>query len=234
MKIQNPRISIIIPVLNEETCIAKIVGFLRENSHSKNIKEVIIVDGGSSDGTVAIASKLEAHLVRSSRGRAKQMNSGAKFATGDILYFLHVDTLPPPNFDVHILEAIDKGHTAGCFRMKFDSRSRFLAFFAWCTRLNYKICRGGDQSLFISKSLFGHMGGFNEDYVVYEDNEFTDRLYEVVDFKILPRHVLTSARRYEQKGEVKLQYHFGMMHLKNYMGAGPEKLYEYYSRKIAL
>lgn len=231
---QNPRISIIIPVLNEENCIGAVLEFLVKNSTPANIEEIIVVDGGSSDATVTIASRLGVQVVRSSKGRAKQMNIGSKLAQGSILYFLHVDTLPPKNFDETILNAVRIGNAAGCFRMKFDSSSRFLAFFAWFTKLNFKVCRGGDQSLYITKTLFQKTGGFNEDYLVYEDNEFTDRLYNLTDFKILPRHVITSARRYEERGEVALQFHFGMIHLKNYLGAGPEELYEYYKRKITI
>ncbi|MGI9551704.1 MAG: TIGR04283 family arsenosugar biosynthesis glycosyltransferase [Aurantibacter sp.] len=227
-------ISIIIPVLNEEDTVAALLSFLKENTSPINLREIIVVDGGSTDNTVALAKNYPVRIFNSKKGRARQMNLGAQKAKGDILYFLHVDTLPPKNFDESILNSMGKGSLAGCFRMKFDSRSKFLGFFAWCTRLNYKICRGGDQSLFITKELFEKTGGFNEDYVVYEDNEFTDRLYKLVDFKILPREVITSARRYEEKGEVRLQYHFGMIHLKNYLGAGPEQLYDYYKRKIAV
>ena len=102
------------------------------------------------------------------------------------------------------------------------------------SRINIKICRGGDQSLFITKNLFEKSGRFNEDYLVYEDNEFIGRLYKIVPFKILPHYVKTSARRYEERGKMTLQYHFGIIHLKNYFGAGPEKLYDYYKRKIAI
>ena len=234
MKTHQPQISIIIPVLNEAKYIARIIGLLKENSNSKNIKEILVIDGGSSDLTIKIASPLGVEVIESPKGRAKQLNFGAKVAQGDILYFLHVDTLPPQHFDETILKTVQTGNEAGCFRMKFDSSSRFLAFFAWFTKLNFKVCRGGDQSLFITKTLFEKSGGFNENYVVYEDNEFTDRLYNIVDFNILPRHVTTSARRYEERGEVALQYHYGVIHLKNYLGAGPEQLYEYYRRKIAI
>jgi len=231
---KNPQISIIIPVLNEEDAIGKMLVYLKENSSNQNIKEILVVDGGSTDNTTAIAMENGVTVIHSSKGRARQMNFGAKNAKGDILYFLHVDTLPPSSFCSSIIDAFDKGNKTGCFQMKFDSNSRFLKFFAWFTRVNIKLCRGGDQSLFVSKNLFEESGGFDEEYIVYEDNEFIERLYDLTDFKILPRHVVTSSRRYEEHGEFKLQYHFGMMHLKNYLGAGPEKLYDYYKRKIAV
>jgi len=234
MKRNNPRISVIIPVLNEENSIAKILVSLRENSFVDNIEEILVIDGGSNDATVSIASNHGATVLHSEKGRAKQMNFGAKNATGEILYFIHVDTFPPKGFDESIVEAVLNKNEAGCFQMKFDSDSRFLSFFAWFTRINVKLCRGGDQSLFITKRLFKKSKGFNENYIVYEDNEFIGRLYEMGPFKILPRHVKTSARRYEERNEVALQYHFGMIHLKNYMGAGPEQLYDYYKRKIAV
>lgn len=234
MKPNNPQISIIIPVLNEEASLGQILGYLKNNSTSKNIKEILVVDGGSTDNTVAIASQFECKVLRSEKGRAKQLNLGAKHSSAAVLYFLHVDTLPPNNFDTSILEAVANGHQTGCFQMKFDSKSRFLNFFAWFSRINHKLCRGGDQSLFITKNLFKKSNGFNENYVVYEDNEFIGRLYEIVPFKVLSRKVKTSARRYEERGEIALQYHFGVIHLKNYFGAGPEQLYDYYKRKIAV
>lgn len=234
MKPKNPQISIIIPVLNEEASIGRILTYLKNNSSFKNIKEILVVDGGSTDDTISVASQSNCKVIRTAKGRAKQMNFGARQAKSNILYFLHVDTLPPKNFDISIIEAVMNGSSTGCFQMRFDSKSRFLSFFAWFSRVNHKLCRGGDQSLFITKVLFKKSDGFNEDYVVYEDNEFIGRLYKIGPFKILPRHVKTSARRYEERGEMVLQYHFGMIHLKNYFGAGPEQLHDYYKRKIAI
>lgn len=228
------QISIIIPVFNEETCISKLLTYLKSYSSNTNISEILVVDGGSEDNTTTIALDHKVIVLHSKKGRAKQMNFGAQHAKGTVLYFLHVDTLPPKNFDTSILNATEKGHEAGCFQMRFDSDSRFLKFFAWFTRLNHKICRGGDQSLFITKELFTRTNGFNENYLVYEDNEFIGRIYKKTNFKIIPQEVRTSARRYEERGMVRLQYHFGVMHLKNYLGAGPEQLYDYYKRKITI
>tara|TARA_R110002167_G_scaffold42455_3_gene128883 strand:+ start:432 stop:1136 length:705 start_codon:yes stop_codon:yes gene_type:complete len=232
MKSKSPSISIIIPALNEAACIGQMLRYLKENSSTERIREVLVVDGGSCDATVEIALANGARVIASPKGRAKQLNLGAKNAQGDVLYFLHADTFPPQDFDSSIEEAIGFGNKVGCFQMKFDSDSRFLRFFAWFTRINIKLCRGGDQSLFITKGLFEKSGGFNEHYVIFEDNEFIGRLYELESFCILPRHVKTSARRYEARGKVVLQYHFGMIHLKNYLGAGPEQLYDYYRRKV--
>lgn len=116
--------------------------------------------------------------------------------------------------------------------MKFDTSKIFLQFFAWFSRVNHKLCRGGDQSLFVEKELFQKTKGFNEDYIIYEDTEFIGRLYKTTKFTVLPQYVITSARKYEQLGTVRLQYHFGMIHLKSLLGFGPEKLYDYYKKNI--
>ncbi|WP_019668978.1 TIGR04283 family arsenosugar biosynthesis glycosyltransferase [Eudoraea adriatica] len=229
----NPSLSIIIPVLNEESNIVRLLEYIQENSSNVNIKEILVVDGGSTDETKEAASQYDVLVLHSEKGRARQMNLGAENAKGEVLYFLHADTFPPKNFDKIILNAIKKGTKTGCFRMKFDSDSRFLSFFSWFSRINHKICRGGDQSLFITRELFNKSGGYDEAYKIYEDNEFISRLYKITDFKILPDQVQTSARKYEQIGNFKLQFYFGIIHLKNYLGADPEQLYRYYKRKIS-
>ncbi|TLP82741.1 TIGR04283 family arsenosugar biosynthesis glycosyltransferase [Maribacter sp. ACAM166] len=229
-----PTISIIIPVLNEADYIKKVLLSISQNTGSERIKEILVIDGGSSDQTRTNALEFGATVISSEKGRAIQMNLGAKKATGDLLYFLHVDSLPPKNFDLAILQAEAVGNEVGCFQMRFNSDSRFLKFFAWCTRINHQLCRGGDQSLFISNKLFQETKGFNESYVIYEDNEFIQRIYKLKPFKIIAATVTTSPRRYEEKGMVKLQWHFGMIHLKHYLGAKPQELHQYYLKHIAV
>ena len=234
MQKEVPNISIIIPVLNEEDYIQRVLAKILENTCTDQIMEILVVDGGSTDRTVFFAQKFGARVLSSEKGRANQMNWGAKNASGDILYFLHVDSLPPPGFDTQVLKVVEEGLRTGCFRLKFDSPSPFLGFFAWCTKINRPICRGGDQSLFVDKELFETLGGFDENYKVYEDNEFIGRLYKKTPFKVINDYVETSARRYMEKGMVRLQYHFAMIHLKYYLGKGPDSLYDYYRKNIAL
>ncbi|MDO1512350.1 TIGR04283 family arsenosugar biosynthesis glycosyltransferase [Maribacter confluentis] len=229
-----PNISIIIPVLNEADYIAKVLLCIKQNACTNHIKEILVVDGGSTDATPSIAKAHGAKLLYGKKGRAAQMNLGAKEASGAILYFLHVDSLPPKDFDRSIANAVKEGKMAGCFQMRFNSNSRFLKFFAWCTQINHQICRGGDQSLFVDKNLFFDCKGFNEQYTIYEDNEFIQRLYKRVPFTILPSTVTTSARRYAEKGMISLQWHFGVIHLKYYLGARPNELYAYYQKYIAV
>lgn len=228
----SPKISIIIPTLNEEALVEKLLQHLKNNAEEKNIAEILVIDGGSTDRTVALAQELGATVHTAIRGRARQMNLGASKAKGSVLYFLHADTFPPKYFDRMILDAVGQGFHSGCFRMRFDTKNPVLRFFAWCSRINHTLCRGGDQSLFVAKDVFFDNGGFNEAYMIYEDSEFIRRLYKNTHFRVLPEHVVTSARKYRQKGWLKVQFHFAMIHLKNYLGAGPEELYRYYSKKL--
>ena len=233
------KISIIIPILNESENIGNLLGYLIENSNPKNIREILVVDGGSTDGSQEIVSNLiqsknlyHLILINSPKGRAIQMNTGAEKATGEILYFLHADSYPPKNYDQLIINEAKNGFLAGCFRMKFDSNHPVLKFSQWFTRFNYKSCRGGDQSLYILKYVFKELKGYDENYLIYEDCEFINRIYDNVPFKVIPETITTSSRRYNINGTWKLQYHFTVIHLKKWLGASPEKLSSYYFKNI--
>jgi rSAM/selenodomain-associated transferase 2 len=268
------RISIIIPVLNEAETIGDLLKHLIENANSDNIPEIIVVDGGSSDGTQKLVknfinsngldvnsslitrktSEVEnqinswqdadpetrsglAHqskiiLIDSPKGRAKQMNLGAKNAKGDILYFLHADTFPPKYFDQLIINQIKEGHNAGCFRMQFNSSHLWLKLASWLTQFSWRACRGGDQSQFISRKLFNLIGGYNENYIIYEDNILINELFARKQFVVINKKISTSARLYKKHGVWKLQYHFWTIYVKKWFGASADELFAYYKKHI--
>jgi rSAM/selenodomain-associated transferase 2 len=244
-------ISIVIPILNEEANIGRLLVHLIENSTPQNISEIIVVDGGSSDNSLEIiqdflsgraesrpkdlSTALEGTtiaLLKSEKGRARQMNLGAKSATGSILYFLHADSFPPKHFDQFIISEVKKGHLAGCFKMQFDSSHWWLKLAGWLTQFKWRACRGGDQSQFITKDLFNEIGGFNEDFIVYEDNDLINKLYDLKQFMVIQEWITTSARRYSKNGVLKLQKHFWIIHLKKFFGSSALELNRYYQKNI--
>jgi len=231
------RISIIIPTLNEAVNIERLLLHLLYNSSEKNISEIIVIDCGSNDGTQNIVTDFSkknklVKLLISERGRAKQMNLGAKIASENILYFLHADSFPPNKFDKYILDEVAQGNLAGCFKMKFDCTHWWLQLAGWLTQFKWRACRGGDQSQFITKILFHELGCFNEQFTVYEDNDLINKLYERNEFVVIPKWITTSARRYETNGVWKLQYHFWTIYVKKWFGASADDLYAYYLKHI--
>lgn len=227
-------ISIIIPVLNEVKTIEELLFHLVDCADLKNINEIIVVDGGSTDGTKNIIQSLDLKikLLNSEKGRAKQMNTGSNIAAGDILYFLHADSFPPLNYDTHIINEVKKGNNAGCFRLQFDSNHWWLKIASWLTQFSWRACRGGDQSQFITKALFEDIGGFDETYTIYEDNILINELYKRNEFVVINKKIKTSARLYKKHGVWKIQYHFLAIYLKRWNGATAVELYEYYKKHI--
>lgn len=231
--IMTHQISIIIPTLNEADNIENLLIYLLKNASKKNIADLIVVDGGSTDDTQNTISKFKnIRFIHSEIGRAKQMNLGAKHAMGNILYFLHADSFPPKNFDSHIIEQVENNNNAGCFIMKFNSTHWWLKLAGQLTRLPFKSCRGGDQSLFVTKPLFNAIGGFNEDFKIYEDNDFIAKLYARKQFTVIQKWLTTSARHYNTNGVWRLQFHYWAIHLKKWLGASPEKLNRYYLKYV--
>jgi rSAM/selenodomain-associated transferase 2 len=217
-------VSVIIPTYNEEDSIATTIDTVREHGENQILK-IIVVDGGSNDKTVERANSCGVDVLKSPRkGRAAQMNFGAAHAEGDILYFLHADSLPPENFTSQIQSAIQQGFDAGCFQLAFDRDHVLLNFYAWCTRFDINAFRFGDQSLFITRKAFNEVGGFREDHIVMEDNEIIRRIKQQFSFKILDDSVITSARKYNQVGVLKLQLIFTLIFLLYHLGFEQSKL----------
>jgi len=230
------KISIVIPALNEEKRIGRLVNTLWTlESGDGNLHEIIVADGGSRDATRREAEGAGAVVITCSRkGRAVQMNEGAESASGDILYFLHADTTPPQQFDREIIRAVSKGAGAGCFQLKFSVDHPVLRFYGWCTRFKTTLVRFGDQSLFVTSANFQKIRGFDEELVVMEDQKIVGNLKALTSFALLDEAVETSARKYEKNGVVRLQFIFVMIVMLYYLGAKQDTLIHLYTSLIKL
>ncbi|WP_057936442.1 TIGR04283 family arsenosugar biosynthesis glycosyltransferase [Algoriphagus resistens] len=199
------KISVIIPCLDEEENLEELLPYL-QNYGSGLILEIIVVDGGSKDNSTVLAKKLGASVIQSPIcNRAVQLNLGAQHANGDILYFIHADTRPHREFTKIILAHVAIGKQAGCFRYRFDPESNLLKVNSWFTRFNGIFSGGGDQSLFIQKTFFVSLGGFDESFCIMEDFELVRRIREKSDFHVLPNEMIVSARKYSSTNWLKVQ-----------------------------
>lgn len=187
------KVSVIIPTFNEEKTICSTLENLL-TFHKPD--EIIVVDGSSADQTVSLVSEW-APVIQTSRGRAHQMNVGAGQAQGNILLFLHAGTLLPPMGIIKIKDAVHRGALAGRFRMRFDDRNWLLGFYESYTRFHF--FSYGDQGFFVTKEIFEKLNGFDE-RAPFEDIDFYRRLRQRTKPVILGDAVITSARRFIQKG----------------------------------
>lgn len=198
-------ISIIIPTFNEAENITGLVTFIRHLEYEE-VQEILVVDGGSKDDTVRLAREAGAVvMVSDQRSRAAQMNLGAKRAKGDILYFVHADVRLLSSFVTDISESLDQGFQSGCYRYIFDSNKFLLKVNAYFTRFDAIMCRGGDQTLFVRKSIFNLLGGYDESYTIMEDYNFILRLRKEYKFKVIQKDIIVSARKYEMNSWFRVQ-----------------------------
>ncbi|MGI4751524.1 MAG: TIGR04283 family arsenosugar biosynthesis glycosyltransferase [Janthinobacterium lividum] len=198
-------VSIIIPTFNEAENIGRLVHYLRENG-DENLVEIIVSDGSSIDKTVVVARDAGAKAVRSlEKGRAWQMNFGASMATGELLYFVHADTVPPKSYLKDIVETMQQGYKMGRYLSCYDSKSWLLKINALLSRINTFAGMGGDQTLFITRELFEETGGFDDEMKIMEEFEFSARARKRAKYKIIQKAVLISARKYDTNGWLKVQ-----------------------------
>jgi rSAM/selenodomain-associated transferase 2 len=194
------KLSIILPVLNEAQQLPQVLECLGP-ARERGV-EVIIVDGGSEDGTLAAAVRAGARLVNSPKGRARQMNAGARIAGGDVLLFLHVDTVLPEHADQLIEAAIcDRRRVWGRFDVDIRGRPWMLRVIAvlmnWRSRISG--IATGDQAIFVVRSAFEAVGGF-PDQPLMEYVELCKRLRVLSPPACLRARVVTSGRRWESRG----------------------------------
>jgi rSAM/selenodomain-associated transferase 2 len=220
------RISIVIPVLNEEKSIAETVAALMPLSPH----ELIIVDGGSSDRTREICSRLDVTVLSSPRGRGLQMNHGARRATGDVLLFLHADTrLPDSSLDDIRVALRNPQCIGGRFDVQLDGVHWMLGVIGAMISLRSRMSRvaTGDQGIFVQRGVFAELGGY-PDIPLMEDVAFSRALKRRGAVACLRSRVITSARRWEKEGIWRTILRMWLLKLLYLVGVSPVRLKRYY------
>lgn len=222
------RISIVIPALNEAGGIAATLGALqtlRAQGH-----ELIVVDGGSEDDTIDHAAPLCDKLLTAPRGRARQMNAGARVASGDVLWFLHADTLAPPRAAGDLLTALSRpGCDWGRFDVRLSGRRPLLRVVeaAMNLRSRWSGIATGDQGLFVRRALFERLGGF-PDIPLMEDVAFSRLLKQQGAPACLSTRLLTSSRRWEEYGMLRTVFLMWRLRFAYWRGVSPRQLHAWY------
>ncbi len=223
------RLSIIIPTLNEGI---RISSCLRSLQHLRKAgHEIIIVDGGSGDDTLAQADGLADHCLQSTAGRARQMNHGAAVAKGDFLLFLHADTLLPQSADKAIINALDNNskYAWGRFNVRLSGDHRALRLIATMMNLRSRLSgiATGDQGIFVERRTFTLVDGF-PDIALMEDIALSRRLKRISRPACLHLSVVTSSRRWENNGILKTILLMWHLRLAYFFGAKPAQLAKRY------
>lgn len=218
-------LSVIIPVYNEAAGLARTLAAVQALPGDL---EVLVIDGGSRDDTVEIALRMGVRVASAPKGRAAQMNHGAALALGEVLLFLHADTLLPENAHALIAAALTQpGTVGGCFRLGFDDEHRLLRGIAFMTRFSCRLFHYGDQAFFVRAETFARLGGFRL-YPLMEDLDFWLRLRRLGKAVVLPRGIVTSARRFLENGVVRQQLQNVLLVLLYLAGVSPEALARFY------
>lgn len=222
------RISVIIPTYNESSGIGAMLGFL---SPLIGRCEIIFVDGGSSDDTIKRIESFRIWdrppvFISPKKGRANQMNYGASLAAGEILWFLHADSIPPVAALPQILKVMDSGYKIGCFPMRFNSRHPLMLLTAMLSNMRVRIRKiaFGDQGIFIRKDFFDELGGYAA-IPLMEDYRLSIAVKKAgIPIGMASGYIRTSERRYVNNGRLKTIWRMWMLQLRFRRGDDIEEI----------
>lgn len=215
---RRPSVSIVMPVLDEaETILERLEALAPLRAAGA---ELIVADGGSADDSAARAAPLADRLVVSARGRARQMNAGARAAGGDILLFLHVDTALPEGALAKVAEGVRQGAAWGRFDVEIAGRSALLPLVALMMNARSRLTgiATGDQAIFVRRAVFERIGGFPE-IALMEDVALSKRLKSVGPPLCLSARVRTSGRRWDRNGALRTVALMWRLRLSYFLGA---------------
>ncbi len=224
-------ISVIIPTFNEERSLPRTLACLSASDPA----EIIIVDGGSTDGTLARAQEFCSHtatarVIMAPRGRASQMNEGAKASQGEVLLFLHADTQLPPQAERIVgLALTSPSVVGGRFDVRFDSSSPWSQVISSFMNRRSRLTgiATGDQALFVRREVFEMLGGFSE-IPLMEDIEFSRRLQQAGRMMALRETVVTSFRRWDTQGPLRTILLMWTLRFLYWAGVNPHQLARVY------
>ena len=224
-----PRVSVIVPALNEAGHIRQTLSDLapvREQGH-----EVIVVDGGSTDATVSEAGDLADKIIEATRGRASQMNAGAGAARGELLWFLHADTRVPPQAAGALMSAIEAGALWGRFDVRLSGKQRLLRIVE--RSMKWRSCltgiATGDQGIFVTRGAFQQVGRYPE-IPLMEDIALSKALRRIARPACVGVRLVTSSRRWEEKGVLRTVVLMWRLRLAYATGTSPAQLVRRYYR----
>ena len=218
------KISVIIPTLNEA---GGILPCLHSVKKQPGEVELVVVDGGSVDGTVETV-RPHARVIHSERSRAVQMNSGARASTGEVLLFLHGDSCLPPRAFPLLEEALaDPRIVVGTFRLIFNAERFLLRFIAFFSHFKFRYFHYGDQGVFVRRRVFEQLNGFSE-IPFMEDVDFLKRLHRIGRVALLDQPITTSARRFLERGIIRQQLTNVFLVILYLLGARPENRKKWY------
>jgi rSAM/selenodomain-associated transferase 2 len=215
-------------MLNEAAAIASTLVALRRGAPDA---EIVVVDGGSIDASVEQAQPLCDAMIVASRGRARQMNTGARASHGDAIAFVHADTIVPPTFAADIASALsDSAAVGGRFDVELDDRAIPYRIIGAMISLRSRLSRTGtgDQAIFVRRAIFDRLGGFPE-LELCEDLEFSRRMKRAGRVACLRARVTTSARRWNRHGVVRTVVRMWLIRAMYLLGVPPARLKRMYS-----